>query len=309
MIVILELVVRRRSLFVLLCAFSWPYPGVATPFSFDDIEFWVGTGANRAAVAIDWVEHSTEQPALVWGFRWNGAASGRDMLLAVVTADQRLFAKLGDPPANPVRVFGLGYDADRNGEFGIEDGTTFNDSGIAYSSPPFFPAAASDPDDYYAEGWTFGFWHYGVAGTSPFAGGSWSDSGVGMASRTLSDGAWDSWTFSPTFDFTAFAENPRAAPPPPFAPGDFNRDGRVDAADYAFWRADFGSTAELAADGNGNGVVDAADYVVWRRHLGHGHSSIAAANVIPEPGATGFVLSSLCVLGQIRLLNRKERIS
>jgi len=50
----------------------------ANPFSFDDIQFWVGEGANRAALAVDWSYASTEPPALVWGYRWDGMADGID---------------------------------------------------------------------------------------------------------------------------------------------------------------------------------------------------------------------------------------
>lgn len=49
------------------------------------------------------------------------------------------------------------------------------------------------------------------------------------------------------------------------ATGDFNRDGAVNVGDYALWRQNAGSQAELVADGNGNGIVDAADYVLWRK--------------------------------------------
>lgn len=48
-------------------------------------------------------------------------------------------------------------------------------------------------------------------------------------------------------------------------PGDYNRDGLVDRADYGVWRANYGNTVSpySGADGNGNGIIDAADYVVW----------------------------------------------
>ncbi|MCA9190049.1 MAG: hypothetical protein KDA99_30700, partial [Planctomycetales bacterium] len=47
-------------------------------------------------------------------------------------------------------------------------------------------------------------------------------------------------------------------------PGDYNRNGRVDAADYTVWKDNFFSTVYLDADGNGDGTVNAADYTVWK---------------------------------------------
>ena len=61
--------------------------------TFDDIQFWTGSGTNRAAVVIDWKD-GKNPGALLWGYRWNGAATGLDMLKGVVTADKRLFAHL-----------------------------------------------------------------------------------------------------------------------------------------------------------------------------------------------------------------------
>ncbi|MEM6314991.1 MAG: hypothetical protein AAF743_12940 [Planctomycetota bacterium] len=46
--------------------------------------------------------------------------------------------------------------------------------------------------------------------------------------------------------------------------GDFNRDGRVDAADYTVWRDTQNATGlGLAADGNNDRVVNTIDYDVW----------------------------------------------
>ena len=50
-------------------------------------------------------------------------------------------------------------------------------------------------------------------------------------------------------------------------PGDYDRDGIVEADDYLVWRRSFGQTGPgRAADGNQDGVVDAADYLVWRKN-------------------------------------------
>ncbi|TWT75708.1 Laminin G domain protein [Posidoniimonas polymericola] len=54
-------------------------------------------------------------------------------------------------------------------------------------------------------------------------------------------------------------------------PGDYNRDGRVDAADYSQWRDQGGAVVDhrgAGADGDYSGVVDAGDYAVWRSHFG-----------------------------------------
>jgi hypothetical protein len=61
------------------------------------------------------------------------------------------------------------------------------------------------------------------------------------------------------WQYTVIAELPQ---------GDYDADLDVDTADLQAWRADFGGTVDLSADGNGNGVVDIADYVVWRKNLG-----------------------------------------
>ena len=118
-------------------------------FSFDDIEFWVGNGANRAALVIDWVENAADPPALAWGYRWDGAAKGRDMLTALVAADPRLFAKLGGTPGSPVAVYGLGYDADGDGLWLRQTSTTSNvqivapQPGVALFGATFTPDATS----------------------------------------------------------------------------------------------------------------------------------------------------------------------
>jgi len=182
--------------------------------SFDDIQFWAGTGSKRAAVAIDWVDTSASEPALVWGFRWDGDATGEDLFRAVLAADTRLFGKLQDyGGALGSALYGVGYD-DGDGAFELDDGTTFDADGLAVVSGASDGAQPLDTDDVYQEGWFLGFWHYGVSTGNPYAGGSWISSSWGMSSRMLSDGDWDSWTYTPTFDFAAFAQNPIAAPVP-----------------------------------------------------------------------------------------------
>jgi len=75
--------------------------------------------------------------------------------------------------------------------------------------------------------------------------------------------------------------------------GDFNRDGRVDAADYTVWRDTLGSeiTSGTGADGNVDGVVDTLDYDVWKSHFGDvalagfGEQTPNFGAAAPEPAA------------------------
>jgi GH35 family endo-1,4-beta-xylanase len=90
------------------------------------------------------------------------------------------------------------------------------------------------------------------------------------------------------------------------APGDYNGNGVVDAADYTVWRDTLGSTTDLRADGNGNFMVDEDDYGVWKSLFGTtygsgsaGFDSTGALASVPEPTAlaliaAGVLVSSAC---------------
>jgi cytochrome c peroxidase len=73
-------------------------------------------------------------------------------------------------------------------------------------------------------------------------------------------------------------------------PGDYDGSGEVDAADFAVWKANYGDTTSLLADGNGDLIVDAVDYTIWRNNFGRTWLDLASgggagglAGVVPEP--------------------------
>jgi hypothetical protein len=94
--------------------------------------------------------------------------------------------------------------------------------------------------------------------------------------------------------------------------GDYNRNGIVDAADYAFWRDEVSTpvAAYSGADGNGDGIVGTDDYQVWRANFGavlrpDGQVHMAVANraavsaatlAIPEPSASVLFMLTLSPL-------------
>jgi hypothetical protein len=97
--------------------------------------------------------------------------------------------------------------------------------------------------------------------------------------------------------------------------GDYNRDGRVDAADYTTWRDSLGDsvTSGTGADGYVDGVIDEQDFLVWRDNFGTvgaepsaGAGSLAHYEV-PEPST----LISVCVATMLASLfhRRKKRAS
>jgi hypothetical protein len=82
-------------------------------------------------------------------------------------------------------------------------------------------------------------------------------------------------------------------------PGDADRNGAVEPADYDLWQGRFGQTTQLTADHNGNTIVDAADYVVWRKYLGASASS-SGANAVPEPSTAISMLIAFLAFLRIR---------
>jgi hypothetical protein len=165
-------------------------------FTFADVEFWVGSGANEAAIVIDWNgQDGAGAQSLAWGYRWDGDATGQDMLTAVINADANLYGRFAAFGFGDALV-GLGYDTDGDG-FGISDGTDFGPAGLAFAGTSD-GATATDGDDLYAEGWSTGFWSYWL-GDAPFGGGAWDEAPVGFGARMLADGGWDGYRFAPGF--------------------------------------------------------------------------------------------------------------
>jgi hypothetical protein len=86
-------------------------------------------------------------------------------------------------------------------------------------------------------------------------------------------------TFSVTYNYAAGSRNVTLSNfMSGSSPGDFNTDGKVDAADYAVWRKTDGSQA---------------GYNAWRANFGRtagSGSSVADASAVPEPGSIGLLL-------------------
>jgi hypothetical protein len=83
--------------------------------------------------------------------------------------------------------------------------------------------------------------------------------------------------------------------------GDYNADGKVDAADYTVWRDNLGAPTEAAINNNGDGGgISPSDYAYWKARFGtmagSGGGSLGAA-AVPEPATLCLLLFGLSVIG------------
>lgn len=169
---------------------------------FDAIKYWVGTGANKAALVVQWNDGKNSD-ALVWGFRWDGTATGVDMVKAIAKADHRFFALQYDSgPTLGTAIGGLGFDLNGTNTIGLyKDGNTTYphypvDGLVNTSGYDFDNFTAIDATDHWQSGWaTNGYWSYWVKNP---ADSDFSYSTTGASSRVLENGSWDLWSYNPS---------------------------------------------------------------------------------------------------------------
>ena len=194
-----------------------PYDG---EFTFDMIENWTGTGENKAALVIQWNDaDGRDAAALVFGYRWDGVATGFDMFRDVTLNNPQLFGlvqrtnvgcDISAIAPDGYTLDGIGWDDDESGNPGLWDSAN-NDyyypegglqyhprggSGIDGSYPDYDYDnwKAADSNDIWQAGWYIGYWSYWVkdSETSQFGYSGW-----GMSCRELVDGCWDGWNYCP----------------------------------------------------------------------------------------------------------------
>lgn len=209
----------------------------ARAVSLDDITFWAGSGTNRAALVIEWrapevrnqttVNNPAATESLVWGYRWNGTATGQDLLNAIVAADPHLFVGEAAPSQFGTFIYAFGYDLNQNGVFGLR-GVTNNVPENAFTNGQYI-FNAEDPDgvqsldagDLFWSGSSGPYWELwqeaGGAGgftnmpdrgadpywtpadpTMPWYGshGQWDLASSSAGGITLHDGSWLGYTIS-----------------------------------------------------------------------------------------------------------------
>lgn len=249
----------------------WSY-GLRNPWraSFDRKtgDFWIGDVGQSSREEIDFEAFGTAGGA---NYGWN---------LKEGNEDYEPMGTLPDDYVPPV------YDY---GRIGSEEADTFEGNAVTggnvYRGPDvdlqglyFFADYISgrvwtfDPDD--------------PTGTRQYVGGSLTPD-VGSLGNPASFGE-DAWGNLYLIDIggTNSGEVFRILTDNDAVPGDYDRNGIVEEADYELWKEDYGSTTRLDADGNGDGRVGAADYTIWQDNLGassFGSGSGSGFVGVPEP--------------------------
>jgi hypothetical protein len=110
----------------------------------------------------------------------------------------------------------------------------------------------------------------------------------------------------PTGQREFFFDNLSLDNPAMFPTGDYNRNGTVDAADYAVWRHALKQTVLNGdgPDGNWDGLINHLDYDIWRQNFGLSSAGAAVINEpiqVPEPNTVASLWLGFVVAAFIRL--------
>ncbi|MDL2142881.1 DUF5074 domain-containing protein [Flavobacterium tructae] len=168
--------------------------------TFDDIKYWIGTGSNRAAFVVQWNDGKNTD-ALVWGFRWEGTATGEDMLKAILKADRRFFALLYKGTQTGSSVGGLGFDLNGIKTIGLYKGTDYTyplyptNGFVNTTAYDFDSYTAIDTNDHWQSGWTNGEWTYWGKNS---ADADFTAVSTGASGRILQNDSWDVWNYAPS---------------------------------------------------------------------------------------------------------------
>jgi len=218
----------KKAWFVSLALAGLFLVSKSSAVSLDDIQFWIGSGTNRAGMVIEWstpesalystVPAPIADKSLVWGYRFNGTATAAQMFEAVAAADPRLYALGVIDPRYGLGIYGIGFHLGGGGDLGVTDGnaTNYFPNGLQTNVTVDVDAAAPlNPGDLYWSGFngpnwetwnelgdTGGFFNSPDRGTNAYwtstdplyasSGyhGQWEFAQAGLSSLQLTNGSW-----------------------------------------------------------------------------------------------------------------------
>lgn len=122
----------------------------AAAVDLDAIRNWAGTGEKRAALVIDFHDQKGNDQALVWGYRWDGNASGEDMIRAIARSSRVLVLMTQYTGNMGSTVNGVGIATDRNEllnnlRYDFEGASTSDQVSFGYYEPETMMGQTSAP--------------------------------------------------------------------------------------------------------------------------------------------------------------------
>jgi hypothetical protein len=199
---------KKIFLALLLAAPPTAWSQLITVNSFTNIQYWTGTGTNRAALVLEFGSPST--PASVaWGYRWNGSSTAASMLFALagaitVTGTNAPAPLAGSDPR-------LSVDASFFSGFGgyFVNTIAYNQIGLP---TPWTQTTRLIEDAYFDDGTYPSLYSLNSVGL-------WSSSfvqaQVGMSDLSLTNGVWIAFVQSDGTDDPRVFAQPVAAVPEP----------------------------------------------------------------------------------------------
>lgn len=164
--------------------------------SFDDINYWVGSGSNQAAVVVKWNDGKSDD-ALVWGYKWNGEVKAIDMLKDIAKTDARFYMLLNE--GGTVNIGGIGFDLNgKNTTAIINNGNVTYplypvDGLVKVTTSEFDGYTILDAEDHWGAGVsTAGVWNYLVMNDGESAFSAESES---VLNKVVANNSWNAWNF------------------------------------------------------------------------------------------------------------------
>ena len=199
---------RKYLLALLISAPLTSWSSLITVNSFTNIQYWTGSGTNRAALVLEFGGPST--PASVaWGYRWNGSSTAASMLFALagtitVTGTNAPSPLVGSDPR-------LSVDASFFSGFGgyFVNTISYNQIGLP---APWTQTTRLIEDAYFVDGTYPTLYSLNSGG---LWGASFTQAQVGMSDISLTNGVWIGFVQSDGADDPRTFAQPVAAVPEP----------------------------------------------------------------------------------------------
>ncbi|MBU3666646.1 MAG: PEP-CTERM sorting domain-containing protein [Chthoniobacterales bacterium] len=197
---------RKIVLVLLFAAPLTSWSQLITVSSFDDIQYWAGSGTNRAALVLEF-SNAVTPSSIAWGYQWNGISTADSMLFALAGAITGSNAPSPLAGSDMRLSVDVSFFANPRGYF--VNTIRYDQNGLP---SPWSQSIRFIQNNYFGDG-TYPT-IYSLDSTGLWS-SSFTQAQVGMSDLVLSDGMWVGFAQSDGIaDPRAFAQAVAAVPEP-----------------------------------------------------------------------------------------------